>query len=238
MKIMFKNRLLISFLVTFFVLQMVSTLVFAEYKFIPPVLLNYKSVVNDRETVFIPQVYGMKDTAIQTDVNKILSADIEIDLKNWEKNWPDMYKATQPEVRSGLHFSFTFDQNYNKENILSVVMSEYSFAGGAHGMAFQYAHNIDLTNGKEILLASLFNDTIDWKKMINAYIDNEIKYYQRDLKFDGIKEDQNYYLSNQGLVIFFNPYEIGPWVEGMPTFAIPYRVISFAFSDKYKERLH
>lgn len=215
-----------------------AAIVCAEYQQLPPVLLNYKSVVNDRETVYIPQVYGMKDAAIQDAVNKILASDIDVSLKNWEKNWQEMYNAAQPEIRSGLHFWFTFDQNYNKDNILSVIMHEYSFAGGAHGMAFQYAHNIDLLTGKEISLPSIFNDNIDWKKLVNAFITAEISHYQRDLKFEGVKDDQSYCLSNQGLVIFFNPYEIGPWVEGMPTFVMPYRVISFAFSDKYKERIH
>ncbi|MEI6286912.1 MAG: DUF3298 domain-containing protein [Bacillota bacterium] len=238
MKEIFGRKLLISVLTICFVIQISASLVSAEYKFIPPVLLNYKSIVNDKETVYIPQVYGMKDAVIQTAVNKLLSMDIDVDLQTWDKNWQDMYNATQPEIRSGLHFWFTFDQNYNKENILSVAMSEYSFAGGAHGMAFQYAHTIDLLSGKEIVLSALFNDKSDWKGMINAYITSEIKYYQRDLKFEGIKDDQNYYLSNQGLVIFFNPYEIGPWVEGMPTFVIPYRIFSFTFSDDYKDRLH
>ena len=238
MKNILNKKLTVALLLTLFLFQAIIPLASAEYKFIPPVLLNYKSVVNDKETVYIPQVYGMKDTAIQTEVNKLLSMDIDVDLHSWDKNWQDMYNATQPEIRSGLHFWFTFDQNYNKENILSVTMSEYSFAGGAHGMAFQYAHNIDLLSGKEIILSALFNDKADWKSMINAYISSEIKYYQRDLKFEGIKDDQNYYLSNQGLVIFFNPYEIGPWVEGMPTFVIPYRIFSFVFSDSYKDRVH
>jgi len=40
--------------------------------------------------------------------------------------------------------------------------------------------------------------------------------------YEGIQEDQKFYLGKDALYIYFDPYEIGPFVAGFPTFKIPY----------------
>ena len=44
--------------------------------------------------------------------------------------------------------------------------------------------------------------------------------------FNGVKENANYYLTDQGLVLFFQPYEIAPYSEGIVKIMVPYQELA------------
>ena len=67
-----------------------------------------------------------------------------------------------------------------------------------------------------------------YKKIINAEILRQIKVREIPLldSFNGISPEQDYYVSDQVLVIYFQLYELSPYAAGFPYFPIPIFMLS------------
>jgi hypothetical protein len=117
----------------------------------------------------------------------------------------------------------------NRNGIVSVVFTDYSYTGGAHGLYDKEAHTLDLNTGRTYQLKDLFKKGTNYTTIINAQIRAQLK-TQKDYfwqtPFKGIPTNQRFYLTNQGIVIYFGLYEYTPYANGMPEFFIPYSKIS------------
>ena len=61
------------------------------------------------------------------------------------------------------------------------------------------------------------------------------KYIDKIYEFHGIKENQKFYLQDGKIVIFFDLYDIAPYVAGIPEFPINKEIISNLLNNQYKE---
>ena len=78
-------------------------------------------------------------------------------------------------------------------------------------------------------MKDLFEEGYDYKTFINNQIYKEINkqpenYFQGKEGFNGIKDDQDFYIKNDKIIIHFPYYEIAPYVTGMPEFEIDYKI--------------
>ena len=81
-----------------------------------------------------------------------------------------------------------------------------------------------------ILFSDLFNCTTNWVNELNSIIRNMIKTdpqysYVYEDGFKGITSNQNFYVDENNLYIYFPPYDIAPYVAGFVTFKIPFKDI-------------
>ena len=44
--------------------------------------------------------------------------------------------------------------------------------------------------------------------------------------YNGVKENANFYVTDKGLVLFFQPYEIAPYSEGIVKIMVPYQELA------------
>lgn len=143
--------------------------------------------------------------------------------KDYEKEFEKMgYNKYQYESYSD--YSIT----YNKNNLLSIPITVYEFTGGAHGLTSIKSFNYDLSTGKELELKDIFKDGVNYEKIINSYVYENINankdlYFTGKDAFKGIGENQNFYLDKNGIVVYFSLYEIAPYYVGIPKFIIPYK---------------
>ena len=67
-----------------------------------------------------------------------------------------------------------------------------------------------------------------YMEIINAEISRQIR--ERDIpvldSFKGISPDQDYYVSDHTLVIYYQLYELSPYAAGFPYFPIPLYMLS------------
>ena len=80
----------------------------------------------------------------------------------------------------------------------------------------------DLYVGEDSSLADYFVNEIN--RQIKVNIDAGNNYYFENYE-ELVKEyfnPRNFYLNEEGVVIFYQLYEIGPYVSGIMTFTIPY----------------
>lgn len=115
-----------------------------------------------------------------------------------------------------------------RKNLVQIEFNGYKYYfGAAHGMPSDIYAHVDLVNGSLYQLKDLFKRDSNYVKVLSDIIEKQIKndekysYIWQD-SYKGIKEDQPFYVSEDALYIYFNPYEIAPYAAGFPTFKIPY----------------
>ncbi|MBO0586271.1 DUF3298 domain-containing protein [Sporosarcina sp. E16_8] len=116
-----------------------------------------------------------------------------------------------------------FELKNNQRGILSLNLIVYSYTGGAHGMTIIKSLTFDTKNGKQYELKDLFKKGSDYKKKLSDIINRRIKDWNIDVlePFKEIRSDQDFYIADTSLVIYFQLYEITPYYWGFPYFPIP-----------------
>lgn len=145
-------------------------------------------------------------------------------------------------TESILDYSFYNDFSiiYYKNNKLVLDMVGYYYPfGAAHGMPNRKTPVINLSTGQFYKLSDVFLKESNWKeeinKLINNIIDTDPEYEGLfPGAFKGIKDNQDFYLDDENLYIYFPPYEIGPYAAGFVTFKIPWKDIETIVSKGFK----
>lgn len=113
---------------------------------------------------------------------------------------------------------------------ISFYQEEYLYTGGANGSTTRKGQTIDVLTGKKRKLC----DFVVHQKTCHACIITSILYqiensampsmYFEDYKSLVVEnfDEQNFYLTKEGIVVFFAMYDIAPHSSGIPTFLIPY----------------
>lgn len=120
--------------------------------------------------------------------------------------------------------------------LLSFVQSDYIYEGGAHGMPYRMGWTFDLGTGGRLTLGDLVGDTEQEIKQIvtryfREYMAGEPEIYWEDAletvwRTAGFESD--FYLTDQGIVFFYAPYDLAPFAAGFREVTVPYREFRMA----------
>lgn len=114
---------------------------------------------------------------------------------------------------------------YNTDKILSLYQDQYTFTGGAHGSTIRTSQNWNLVTGRQIQLYQLYNNAyflLEILRKINLQIANEKENYfdnYCELVLENFNPNQ-YYITEKGINIFFQQYDIAPYSSGIPVFLV------------------
>lgn len=185
-------------------------------------IIDSKNIISDTKSVDVNlQLPGVKSS----DKTVIAIFDkIDTDITKWsdkliEEAKADLFDAKYV-VNSGFHVP------YNANNLLSLNVMNYYYAGGAHGLSNLISYNYDIKTGKELTLQDFFVQGYDYKNFINTKIKKYIAsdkntYFSGGTDFKGIDDKQEFYVSEQGITVYFQAYEIAPYAAGIRYFLIP-----------------
>ncbi|NLM74770.1 MAG: DUF3298 and DUF4163 domain-containing protein [Clostridiaceae bacterium] len=139
-------------------------------------------------------------------------------------------------------FNQVFEVTYCKKPFISLYIDVYEFTGGAHGTTTRTSYTWDMKNSRQMELSSLFNKGFNYKYFILEFIEGEArrrKFAGKADYFDNLKnniakhfDEKNYYLTKDGIAIFYPLYTISPYASGIQVFVIPYPL--FGRNLKYK----
>jgi len=126
----------------------------------------------------------------------------------------------------------TYEITYNQDCTVSLYMDRYEYTGGAHGLTVRRSNTWSLPYGRRITLRQMFPELPDYKESLITYINSKIarqiaggeNYYFEDYE-KNVRENfdtNSFYLTKDGVVIYFQQYEIAPYASGIPSFLIPY----------------
>lgn len=175
--------------------------------------------------VEIPQINGLNDKTKEKEFNDL--------IVKWTEDWiKDIKQITKENFYPGLSTAFPYQAvakykvGRNDERVLSLYIDYYQFTGGAHGITTRKAYSLDIDSGKILSIKDLFKTDYKYDEAINSEIRKQIetdkdKYFSGKEGFNGISENQNYYLVDDSIVIYFQQYEIAPYAAGIVEFNIP-----------------
>ncbi len=121
---------------------------------------------------------------------------------------------------------------YNRNCTLSLYFDRYEYTGGAHGNTVRSSDTWNLQAEREMELGDLFSDG-NYREYVIRQILEQIEAdisAGNDYYFDNYNDlvneyfnIRNFYLDGEGIVIYFQQYEIAPYASGIRTFTIPYQ---------------
>ncbi|WP_027623066.1 PdaC/SigV domain-containing protein [Clostridium lundense] len=181
-----------------------------------------------RGNLRIPVIKGLKDEKMQTAINSKFEKEA-LEFNNKLKK-DGMDYAKECEKLKIEQRDFFGDTDYyvyqNHNNILSITVLYEQYTGGAHGSYNKTPYNIDLKTGKEITIKDVFKPGVNYKDIINKEINKQIDVINKKADtiqiqgFTGISENQDFYINNGNIVVYFQPYAIAPYCMGIQEFTI------------------
>ncbi len=144
---------------------------------------------------------------------------------------------------NNYEFVEVFEPTYCKKPLISLFYDIYEYTGGAHGNTTRKGNTWDMRKGTMIPLSALFVKDYNYKPFMLKYITSDAR--RRQITgmanyFDGLEEnlnkyfdEKNFYLTEEGLAIFYPLYTIAPYSDGIQVFIIPYPL----FGDKLRYKL-
>ncbi|OMD62546.1 MULTISPECIES: DUF4163 domain-containing protein [Paenibacillus] len=179
-----------------------------------------KSNKNASIKVQYPKISGLTDE-VQTKINAIFKKQAEQFVAESE----EQASRRDGTIENKYDFSQTFVVSFNREGVLSIVTDQYGYTGGAHGGALREGFTFSLKDGKPIELKDLLKAEPNYKQKL----DKMLKESTKELAFPdtpgGLTEKPNFYVSESGLAIFYQQYEIAPYAAGIPTYTFNFSSI-------------
>ncbi|OAB26998.1 hypothetical protein PMSD_23745 [Paenibacillus macquariensis subsp. defensor] len=167
-----------------------------------------------------PVISGLVSTDAEKEINSV--------LEKIKKEFVDASNVQAANRDGSIEHPYEFLQNYlvtyNQNGLLSLVMNQYSYTGGAHGMNNRIGLTFSLKDGKLLSLDDLLKEkNSTYKVTLDKFVLKSFQgfegYYS---EFKGLDANATYYLKTDGLALFFQQYEYAPYSSGNPTFVIPY----------------
>ena len=172
-----------------------------------PVIVNTLKMKNINLDIDYPQVTCLMNLNVQKIINRTIINTVYMLIQ--EQGFYEEMDGT-------------YELKNNDKGVLSIVLINYSFAGGAHGNTIAKALNFDIETGHVYTLPELFKPNSNYVKKISDIIKVQIK--ARNMPtlgdFTEINPNQDFYIADRSLVIFFQLYEIAPYYVGIPYFPI------------------
>lgn len=183
--------------------------------------------LNRNEVVKYPVISGMKDKERQKEINNLIKEKMLSEIKGKNENEGDINICN-----TGYSISL-------KKNLMVITCNSDSYMiGAAHGSYTWYTINIDISTAKEYAIKELFKQGNDVYKYLGDAVNKKIKqgndefaYYDDNVE---ITPDTKLALADDGIIIYFELYEIAPYATGMPEFFIPYADLT-DYIDKQSE---
>lgn len=161
---------------------------------------------------------------------------VDADLAQWAENtvqgFEQDYGQEQGETAEAPAYSLhiTYEISRPSDKAASVVFKVESYTGGAHGALDIIVRSYDLQTGLPLLPPYLFEDVETALNLMSTYSYDALSQKlgpnrAEDMLRSGTTPDADNFaalaLQPGGVRIYFQPYQVGPWVIGPQTVDMP-----------------
>lgn len=184
-----------------------------------------------------PQVSNMSCKTAEIKINETIEKHIEAsynaylqleaDEKEQRQFYEDKFGHPVPEEEEYMYnfeYDVTYEIKFNENNLLSILIYDHIYSGGAHGMTNVTSYNFNVINGQELHLEDIGVNLDKIKQYVVTELQNRPEVFTESLNKIEIDHDRPFYFSSNGIVIKFFESEIGPYAAGMPEVAVPSEV--------------
>lgn len=179
-----------------------------------PVSIQTNMLNNEFAKIYYPQVIGLNNKNIEHFINETIFNLV---------NYLVQQQYEQQGTNAFIEMIGTFEIKTNERNILSLSLANYAYAyEHAHGLTLMKSLTFNIQTGKQYELADLFKQGSNYVEVLSKKIHEQIS--ERDIPilndFSTISPNQDFYIADKSLVIYFQLYEITPYYIGIPMFPI------------------
>ncbi len=201
-----------------------------------------------KTTINYPRISFNDSAFTENNINAIIKEAINTARLTGWKNALDLTGSGSPN-KCETYFDYRIE--FNNDGFFSIVLQDYQYAGGAHGGTIQTSYTFALNNYINVTsqtnfavyqLSGLFTGGTKYIAYINAeirkVIDARIATGElvelQGSEFTTISDNQDYYLSEEGLVVYFQQYEHFPYAAGIQEFTIPYGELASLLRPEFR----
>jgi len=163
--------------------------------------------------------------------NSLISTEVE-NLKNEYAKAiaTDDTSESAGENVSDLEYTMSYEVKKSSDAVVSVLLSIYSYTGGPHGATVYKAVNFDMNSAMSIDMQYVTGvPAEEYTSFIKANILEKMKkeadgtyFSTEDGALDGVFNDKQFFITESGITVFFQEYDIAPYSMGLQMFEIPY----------------
>lgn len=179
--------------------------------FVSPVVVQSSKATFPKAELYIPHISLGSNAQADAHINKVLVHGAQ-QLVNAQGDLSD------PRAEMlGL-----YEVKNNQKDILSLSLINYAYTGGAHGATLEKSYTFRTSTGKQYQLKDLFKPNSNYIAVLSKHIKAQISARKIETfePFKSIRPDQDFYIADRSLVIYFQQYEIAPYVYGLLYFPI------------------
>ncbi|MFZ7133769.1 MAG: DUF3298 domain-containing protein [Eubacteriales bacterium] len=121
------------------------------------------------------------------------------------------------------YISGSYEIKTNEKGVLSLSLIGLAEFGGAHPNTIIKSLNYDLHRGRNEPLSQQFLPNSNYVEILSGMVYQQLQEQEIPLfdDFPGIDANQDYYIADKSLVIYFQLYQVAPYVAGFPYAVIP-----------------
>jgi hypothetical protein len=161
--------------------------------------------------------------------NSFVNADIQTLIQAKINGFKTAISEPSP-ISSTMTFNINYAVIFNQNNILSLKFESESYTGGAHPGHIIFTKNYNTKDNIEITFEQVvINETI-----LQTLSEFAIDYFKNqklefELSLEGLEPKaenyQTFALAEDGVVFYFNEYQIAPYVAGSFELKVPYQLL-------------
>lgn len=182
-------------------------------------------------------------SAVQSDLDQILETFQSISQESRQEA-EDLYQAGEILTDGSTYLVPYHALNITRARcdsaVISLVIDEASYTGGAHGSDARYARNYDSATGQVLRLSDLGDGVGDVAgstivSFINQIHDRDGLFFNKVTQ-SGLKDlvtDDLFYFDQNGLVFIAGQYSFQSYAEGIVEFTISYDDLKGSLKDAY-----
>ncbi|MBU1045703.1 DUF3298 and DUF4163 domain-containing protein [Patescibacteria group bacterium] len=183
------------------------------------------------ENISYPKIINMPEADVQERVNQAIADFILGPVADFEEQVmsEDIFEDFQDYLQ--IQYLVTL----LNESLVSISFSESQNFGGAHPNNYTTNFNYDIAGGEKFELKDIFKKEVDYQGIISGICREKLlaQFGEDEALGLWINEGtepkagnfENFGLTGGSLVIYFNPYEVGPYAMGIQTVEITFAEI-------------
>lgn len=165
------------------------------------------------QVIYYPQIPKLMDVSFGKQMNEAIVKQVQQLMEKQVGNMPSAV----------AEMLGTYEIKNNQRDVLSLSLSNYTyFDQAAHGMTYISSLTFDLKNRTQVQLGDLFKQKSNYVERLSTIIRRKIR--DRNIivlnDFKNIRVNQDFYVADKTLVIYFQLYELTAYAYGFPMFPI------------------
>lgn len=177
------------------------------------------------------------NSALEGEIIALLNFDEENNAKNLEEAKDAFLNDHEVLSNKFLEESIPWEASvegsisFENDELITIKLASYIFTGGAHGYGTNRFLNFDKLKGIELYQENLFNNLKDFtlfaesqfRQQENIPVNNSINSTGFMFENELFYLPSNIGYTENGLLLFYEPYEIASFADGPITLTIPYK---------------